>query len=48
MHDLDCCTGTGTRAWHHAWCAWYDHREAGHRVRSAFFGWLADRIVRWA
>lgn len=48
MHDLDCCSGFGTRAWHHAYAAWYDHRDAGHRIRAAMFGWLADRLVRWA
>lgn len=47
MHNLDCCTGSA-RPWHHAFAAWYDHREAGHRWRAAFYGWLADRLVRWA
>lgn len=37
-----------TSRWHGAYCRWYDHREAGHRVRAALWGWYADRIVRWA
>lgn len=38
----------GTARWHRAYCRWYDHREAGHRIRAALWGWLADRVVRWA
>ena len=39
---------TGTALWHRAYCDWYDHDRAGHKVRAAIFGWIADRIVRWA
>lgn len=34
--------------WHRAYCRWYDHREAGHRVRAAAWGWVADRFVHLA
>jgi len=37
-----------TAIWHSAFCRWYDHREAGHPRRAAVWGWLADRLVRWA
>lgn len=37
-----------TALWHRAYCRWYDHDRAGHRVRAAVWGWWADRIVRWA
>lgn len=52
MHDtlLDGCASlsAGARRWHGAYCRWYDHREAGHRVRAAAWGFIADLIVRWA
>lgn len=38
----------GSRRWHGAYCAWYDHDRAGHRLRSLVWGWVADRIVRFA
>lgn len=48
-HAKDCCDDTiGTRLWHPAYCAWYDQDRAGHRLRAAVWGWIADRIVRWA
>ena len=34
-----------TDVWHAAFCRWYDHRKAGHRVRAALWGWIADRLV---
>ena len=38
----------GSRVWHGAYCRWYDHREQGHTLRSHVWGWIADRIVRFA
>lgn len=37
-----------TRAWHAAYCRWYDNRAAGNRRREAFWGWATDQIARWA
>lgn len=37
-----------TNLWHRAYCAWYDHRDAGHRGRAAVWGRVADRLVRFA
>lgn len=34
-----------TRAWHKAFAAWYDHDEAGHRVRAFLWGQTADALV---
>jgi len=34
------------RLWHSFYARWYDHREAGHRLRAAAWGWVADRTVR--
>lgn len=34
--------------WHRAYCNWYDHDRAGHRVRAAAWGFIADRLVHWA
>jgi len=34
--------------WHRAYVRWYDHREAGHRLRAALWGGTADAIVRLA
>ena len=34
-----------TEIWHRAYCRWYDHRAAGHRVRAAFWGFLGDRLA---
>lgn len=50
MHNVtNCCDDQiGTRVWHGAYCAWFDHDRAGHRLRAAVWGWFADRIVRWA
>lgn len=36
-----------TALWHNAYCRWYDHDRAGHRVRAAIWGRIADQIVRW-
>lgn len=30
-------------SWHRAYCRWYDHNRAGHRVRAAIWGWIADQ-----
>lgn len=38
----------GTALWHHAYCNWYDRDRAGHRVRAIAWGWVADRLVRFA
>ncbi len=38
----------GTAIWHRAYCNWYDHDRAGHTVRAAVWGWLADRVERLA
>lgn len=50
MHNAkNCCEGSiGTRIWHPFYCAWLDHGDAGHRVRAAVYGWIADRLARWA
>jgi hypothetical protein len=37
-----------TRAWHGAYCRWYDHRADGHSRRAAVWGWVADRLARVA
>lgn len=37
-----------TAVWHRAYCAWYDHRATGHRARAAVFGFVADRLCRFA
>ena len=37
-----------TRLWHGAYCRWYDHDRAGRPRRASAWGWVADRIVRWA
>lgn len=39
---------TGTALWHRAFCRWYDHKHAGHQLRAASWGWLADRLCRYA
>ncbi|WP_281380807.1 hypothetical protein [Nocardioides panaciterrulae] len=36
-----------TALWHRAYCNWFDHDRAGHNVRAAVWGWLADRLVRF-
>lgn len=38
----------GAKVWHFAYRRWYDHRAAIHPRRSAVWGWIADRLVRWA
>lgn len=37
-----------TTAWHRAWCNWYDARKIGHSGRAAAWGFLADRLARFA
>jgi hypothetical protein len=34
-----------TDIWHAAFVRWFDHREAGHRIRAAVWGWVTDRIA---
>lgn len=36
---------TMTALWHRAFCRWFDHDRAGHRVRAAVWGSVADRLV---
>lgn len=35
-----------TSAWHNAFCRWYDHDRAGHKVRALLWGVVADQIIR--
>lgn len=47
----DCPDGKhalGTALWHRAYRRWHEHRDRGHEFRAAAWGWLADRLVRWA
>lgn len=37
-----------TALWHRAYCNWYDRDRAGHRVRAAAWGFIADRLARFA
>jgi len=32
-----------TDRWYDAYVRWFDHDRAGHRIRSALWGWIADR-----
>jgi hypothetical protein len=32
--------------WHRAYVRWYDHHYAGHRMRAAVWGRIADAICR--
>lgn len=34
------------RAWHNAYCRWFDHNEAGHHRRAALWGAAADTVIR--
>lgn len=36
---------TMTALWHRAYCRWYDHDRAEHRIRARAWGWVADRLV---
>lgn len=36
------------RIWHTAYARWYDNRKAGHRLRAALWGFLADAFIRVA
>jgi hypothetical protein len=38
----------GTTFWHRAYCNWFDAKSEGSRSRAAAWGWLADRLARWA
>lgn len=38
----------GTAVWHRAYCNWYDADRAGHWLRATVWGWVADRLVRFA
>ena len=33
------------RAWHAAFCRWFDHDAAGHGVRAALWGRVADSLA---
>lgn len=35
-----------TDRWHRAYVRWYDHHYAGHRMRAAVWGFIADRLVQ--
>ena len=50
MHDAaTCCDNQiGTHLWLTAYRAWFDHDRAGNSRRATAWGWIADRIVRWA
>jgi hypothetical protein len=53
LRDLPCICGDGhhefmTALWHRSFCRWYDHDRAGHQLRAAAWGWLADRLARFA
>lgn len=37
-----------TRAWHVAYSHWYDNRAHGNQRRETIWGWVTDRIARWA
>jgi hypothetical protein len=37
-----------TTAWHRAYCNWYDARAAGRSRRAAAWGFVADRLARFA
>ena len=37
-----------TRAWHVAYSHWYDNRAHGNHRRETIWGWITDRIARWA
>lgn len=39
---------TRTALWHRAFCNWYDHDRAGNKRRAGMWGWVADRLVRFA
>jgi len=45
-----CCNEAplGSRTWHRAYRIWYDADRAGSTIRAAAWGWIADRLVRWA
>ena len=38
----------GTTLWHRAYCNWHDRKREGHNLRAGVWGWVADRLVRWA
>lgn len=38
----------GSRLWHAFYCLWFDADRAGRRCRAAVWGWVADRLVRFA
>lgn len=36
-------------AWDAAYGRWYDHDRAGHRLRAAVWGFIADRLaINWS
>lgn len=30
--------------WNRAYCRWYDHRQAGHKIRATVWGRVADLL----
>lgn len=39
-----CAPDTKMQIWHKAYQRWYEHHQAGHRIRSKVWGWTADRF----
>lgn len=37
---------SGDDRWHYAYCRWYDHDRAGHNLRAAAWGRVADALCR--
>lgn len=48
MFTCKCCPDEAYRhrVWHRLYIAWYDHDHAGHRVRAAVIGRIADAYAR--
>lgn len=38
----------GLALWHRAYCNWFDSDRAGRTTRAKVWGWIADRVVRFA
>lgn len=37
-----------TNIWHAAYSRWYDYDQAGATIRAHIWGWIADRLARFA
>lgn len=46
--EVSASSPLGLRVWHRAYCGWFDADRGARRVRAAAWGWLADRLVRFA